>query len=126
RQPRWWPRGGGRPCPRHARTPHNARTIARDSTQDFRCDSVSESQAEPRYVPPYEVGLLFASEIGSGSHDCDAAERIEIEEILVAGHDHVCAPVYGRLEELVVLGVTGRANRLQYVDDLDERCDTFK
>ena len=66
--------------------------------------------AEPKHVPACDVGLRSASEVASGRHDCDAAKRIQIEEILVAGHDHVCAPVYRRLQELVVLWITRRTN----------------
>jgi len=64
--------------------------------------------------------LCFASQVVSRSHDCDSAERIQIEEVFITGHDHVCAPVYGRFEELVILRITRRANRLQYIDDFDE------
>jgi hypothetical protein len=70
--------------------------------------------------------LCFASEVSRGSHDCDAAERIQIEEILVTGHDHVCTPVYGRLKELVILRIARCANRLQHIDDFDERCDALE
>src|SRR6266545_2471170 len=70
--------------------------------------------------------LLFANEVGRGSHDCDAAKRIQIEKIFVTCHDRVCAAIYGRLKELVILRITRRANRLKYVDDFDERCDAFE
>jgi len=70
--------------------------------------------------------LGFASEVVSRSHDGDAAERIRIEEILVTSHDHLRAPVYARLKELVVLRITRRANRLQYIDDFHERSDAFE
>src|SRR5436190_388528 len=70
--------------------------------------------------------LLLASEVIGGSDDCDAAKRIQSEEILVAGHDHVCTAVHGRFEKLVILRITRGANRLQYVDDFNERCDAFE
>ena len=50
--------------------------------------------------------LRFERQVFGGSHDRDTAERIQIEEIFVAGHDHVCAAVYRRLEELVILRIT--------------------
>jgi hypothetical protein len=71
-------------------------------------------------------GLRLSREVDSRRHDCDTAERMQIEEVFITGHDHVCTPVDGRFEELVVVRITGRANRLQYVDDFDERCGTFE
>jgi NAD(P)-dependent dehydrogenase (short-subunit alcohol dehydrogenase family) len=72
------------------------------------------------------TSLRFAREIVGGSQDSDSAERIQIEQIFVAGHDHVCAAIYGGLKELVILRITRRANRLQHIDDFDEGCDAFE
>ena len=53
-------------------------------------------------------------------------KKLSDEKIFVTCHDHVCAAIYGRLKELVILRITRRANRLKYVDDFDERCDAFE
>jgi hypothetical protein len=58
RQPRGWPRGGGRSCPRHARTAADRAQQVRASLNDFRCDSMSKSQAEAKRVPACEVGYF--------------------------------------------------------------------
>ena len=57
------------------------------------------------------VLLRFASDVICRTQDCDAAERIQVEEILVACHNHICAPVYGRFEELIALWITRRSDR---------------
>src|SRR5438552_2661449 len=97
-------------------------TIARGSDRGLDVESVGGMGA----CLSTRRSLRFASRVVGRSHDCDAAERIEIEEIFVAGHDHVRAAVYGRVEELVVPRVTRRPNVLQHFDDFDERSDTLE
>ena len=70
--------------------------------------------------------LCVAGEVGPRSDYCDAADWMESQEILVAGHDNVRASIDGCREELVVLRITGRADWLQDVDDFDERRHAFE
>jgi hypothetical protein len=57
----------------------------------------------------------FTTQIASRRQDCDAAKWIQIQQILVTGHEDVGAPVHGGLEELVVPGIATGAH------DADDR-----
>lgn len=66
----------------------------------------------------------MAADVCRRRQNRDSSERVEFRKISVARHEYVGAPVDGDLEELVVLRVARRLNRLYDLDDLDQRRQT--
>ncbi len=58
--------------------------------------------------------------VGSRGENRDAAKRVECQEIAVARHDHIGAPIHRDVEELVILRIARRVKGLYDGHDFDE------
>ena len=63
-----------------------------------------------------------ALQVSRRREDRDAAERMKGEQIVVARHDHVRAPVHRDVEEFVIRRIARAVDRLDDFNDFNQGC----
>jgi len=83
--------------------------------------TAGSDRESPRAMSPSRPARRLAVHVIGGREDRDPAKRVQVQQIPIAAHDDVGAPVDRHLKKLVIIRIAGGVNPLHDLDDLDER-----